>query len=58
MVAARVDGILLTIRLSLTGLPHANESREILGSLGANVLGVVINGVDHRFGSYGSVSPT
>jgi len=53
VVAARVDGVILTIRLSLTGAPHAQQSREILTSLKAKLLGVVINGVSNRSDSYG-----
>jgi capsular exopolysaccharide synthesis family protein len=53
VVAARVDGVLLTIRLSLTGPPHAQQAQEILSSLGANLLGVVINGISNRSTTYG-----
>ena len=45
VVAARADGVFLTIRVSRNGRPDVERAREILNSLGANVLGVVINGV-------------
>jgi capsular exopolysaccharide synthesis family protein len=53
VVAARVDGVLLTLRLSLTDPSHAQQAREILSSLRANVLGVVINGMSNHSHSYG-----
>jgi Mrp family chromosome partitioning ATPase len=56
VVAARVDGVLLTMRLSLTEPAHAQQAREILSSLSANVLGVVINGISNRSNSYGYAS--
>jgi capsular exopolysaccharide synthesis family protein len=45
VVAPRVDGVLLTIRVSKNGRPHAERAKEILSGLGATVLGVVVNGV-------------
>jgi capsular exopolysaccharide synthesis family protein len=45
VVAPRVDGVLLTIRVSKNGKPHAMRAKEILTNLGARVLGVVVNGV-------------
>ena len=45
VVAPRVDGVLLTVRVSRDGRPEAQRAREILGALGAKVLGVVVNGV-------------
>lgn len=50
VVAPRVDGVLLTIRLSKNGRPHAERAKEILGSLGAKILGVVVNGVERGTG--------
>lgn len=46
VVAPRVDGVILTLRLSKSCRPHAERAHEILTSLGANVLGVVLNGLD------------
>src|SRR5262249_28089755 len=55
VVAPRVDGVLLTIRLSRHGRPHAERAKEILGTLGARVVGVVVNGVGRQSGGrYGS----
>lgn len=45
VVAARVDGVILVIRVVKNGQPNAERAREILSTLGANVLGVVVNGV-------------
>jgi succinoglycan biosynthesis transport protein ExoP len=46
VVAPRVDGVLLTIRVAKNGRPAAERAREILANLGANVYGVVVNGID------------
>lgn len=48
VVAPRVDGVILTLRMSHHGRPHAERAKEILNSLGATVLGVVLNGIDPR----------
>ncbi len=45
VVAPRVDGVILAIRVTKNGRPFAERSKEILTSLGANVLGVVVNGL-------------
>jgi capsular exopolysaccharide synthesis family protein len=52
-VAARVDGVLLVIRLSKSGRPHAERAKEILATLGATVLGVVVNGTSRETSSGG-----
>ncbi len=44
VVAPRVDGVVLCIRVTKNGRPYAERAREVLQSLGANVLGVVVNG--------------
>ncbi|MGL4551961.1 MAG: CpsD/CapB family tyrosine-protein kinase, partial [Gemmataceae bacterium] len=44
-VAPRVDGVLLTIRVSKNGRPAAERARDLLTALRINILGVVINGV-------------
>ncbi len=51
VVAARVDGVLLTIRMSRKARPNAMRAREILATLGAKILGVVVNGLDREGGS-------
>jgi capsular exopolysaccharide synthesis family protein len=51
-VAARVDGVLLTFRIHKRARPLAVRAREALASTGANVIGVVVNGVDHEAGGY------
>jgi capsular exopolysaccharide synthesis family protein len=64
VVAPRVDGVLLVIRLSSKARPHAERAREILATLGARVLGVLVNGMDsaghaspYGYGHYGYGSP-
>ena len=44
VVAPRVDGVIMAIRVTKNGRPFAERAKEILTSLGANVLGVVVNG--------------
>lgn len=54
IVAPRVDGVLMVMRVTRNGRPAAEQAAEILGTLGAKVLGVVINGYDPReAGKYG-----
>lgn len=43
-VAPRVDGVLLVFRMTKKARPAAERAREQLALLGANVLGVVVNG--------------
>jgi capsular exopolysaccharide synthesis family protein len=50
VVAPRVDGVILAIRVTKNGRPFAERAKEILGSLGANVLGVVVNGLGSQAG--------
>jgi Mrp family chromosome partitioning ATPase len=50
MVASRVDGVLLTFRLARNSRPAAERAREILATLEAKVLGVVVNAVDSHTG--------
>lgn len=49
-VAPRVDGVLLVVRFSKYARPNARRAKELLASLRAQVLGVVVNG----FGRTGS----
>lgn len=51
VVAPRVDGVILTLRLSKKSGPQAERAREILSSLGVKVIGVVVNGVTTRSGA-------
>jgi capsular exopolysaccharide synthesis family protein len=44
-VAPRVDGVLLTLRISKNGRPAAERARDMLGSLRVQIFGVVVNGV-------------
>lgn len=53
VVAPRVDGIVLLIRVTKYARPHAKRSVEMLESLGANLLGLVINGVGGQRPSLG-----
>jgi capsular exopolysaccharide synthesis family protein len=50
VVAPRVDGVILTISVTKDGRDHAERAREVLGTLEANILGVVVNGTDPEEG--------
>jgi capsular exopolysaccharide synthesis family protein len=55
VVAPRADGVVLVIRLTKHARHDALRATEMLGSLGAETLGVVVNGIGkrkHRYGSY------
>jgi capsular exopolysaccharide synthesis family protein len=52
VVAPRVDGVLLTIRVSKNGRPQAERAKEILVGLGAHIVGVVVNGVGRQRDGY------
>ncbi len=55
VVAPRVDGVILTIRLTKQCGPQAERAREMLSALGAKVVGVVVNGLTRKAGAkYGS----
>jgi capsular exopolysaccharide synthesis family protein len=45
VIAPRVDGLLLVLRVSKNGRPAAERARDILNGLRVESLGVVINGV-------------
>jgi capsular exopolysaccharide synthesis family protein len=45
VVVPRVDGVLLVVRMNKGGRPPAERARELLATLQANVLGVVLNGL-------------
>jgi len=45
VVAPRVDGVLMTMRVTKNGRPIAERARDILISLGAKPLGIIVNGV-------------
>ncbi len=55
VVAGRVDGLFLTIRLTRKGRPDAERAREILTGLNVKVFGVVVNGLTR--GAGGIYSP-
>jgi capsular exopolysaccharide synthesis family protein len=48
VVAPRVDGVILAIRLSKRSGPQAERARDILATLGVKVIGVVVNGVNKQ----------
>jgi capsular exopolysaccharide synthesis family protein len=48
VVAPRVDGVILAIRLSKRSGPQAERAKDILATLGVKVIGVVVNGVNKR----------
>lgn len=45
IVAPRVDGLILTIRIAKNGRPAAERARDLLTGLKVNCIGVVVNGV-------------
>jgi capsular exopolysaccharide synthesis family protein len=47
-IAVRADGVLLALQIRRKAKPSAQRAVEILTELGANVLGVVVNGVGWR----------
>ncbi len=57
-IAPRVDTVVLVTRLKKSARKTAARAREILGSLGANIIGVVVNGVNpgkgygYQYGKY------
>jgi capsular exopolysaccharide synthesis family protein len=54
VVAPRVDGVLLTLRLGKHVRPLAERARDLLGTLGVRIFGVVVNALDVRSqGGYG-----
>jgi capsular exopolysaccharide synthesis family protein len=53
VVATRVDGTVLTVRITKNGRPGVIRAKDILDSLGARMLGVVVNGTGDRSQSYG-----
>jgi capsular exopolysaccharide synthesis family protein len=55
VVTPCVDGIYLTVRLTKNARPQAERAKEILATLGAKVLGVVVNGMTRagEVGGYG-----
>jgi capsular exopolysaccharide synthesis family protein len=57
VVAARVDAVFLTIRLQKNSRNSATRAAEILGSIGATLAGVVVNGAgakkSYGYGKYG-----
>jgi capsular exopolysaccharide synthesis family protein len=69
VVAARVDGVLLTLHISKDNRHDAEQAQAVLSAMGVNLLGVVVNGVpqdgaDYGYGfdygnrqEYGHVSP-
>jgi capsular exopolysaccharide synthesis family protein len=52
VVTPRVDGVLLTLRLTKNGRPDAERAKGILDTLGAPVLGCVVNGMAARGQGY------
>lgn len=48
IIAPRVDGVLLTIRISKNGGPAAIHAKEMLDSVGGVILGVVVNDVEEN----------
>ena len=51
-IASRVDGVLLVLRITKDGRPEAVQAKQLLTSVGAQMLGVVVNGW-HQASGYG-----
>ena len=47
-IAARADGVLIALQIRRKVKPSATRTIELLSELGANILGVVVNGVGWR----------
>lgn len=54
-VAPRVDGVLLVFRLTKNSRPAAEQARDALSAVGAEILGVVVNASSNRSHRYGGV---
>jgi succinoglycan biosynthesis transport protein ExoP len=54
VVAPRVDGVLLNIRVSKNSRPDAERAKEVLSTLGATMIGVVVNAVSPDGAGYGA----
>jgi Mrp family chromosome partitioning ATPase len=52
-VAARVDGVLLTLRIRKGCQAVSKRALEMLNGVEANVLGTIVNGVDEKSGFRG-----
>ena len=53
VVAQRVDAVLMVFQISKQARPSAERAREQLVDMGANLMGVVINGTSAHGGEYG-----
>lgn len=60
VIASQVDGVVMVFRMTKNARPVAERTREQLGALGANLLGVVVNGsssgrgyADYNYGGSG-----
>lgn len=51
-VAARVDGVLLALRIKKNVKLSASRAKEVLDSVGANIMGIVVNGAGMVQGTY------
>lgn len=52
IISASVDGYVLVLRAGKSGRKMAKHAAELLSSVGASPLGLVINGVTNAWGSY------
>ena len=53
VVASRVDGVVLTIRINKNSRVQARQAKDLLASLGSNLLGVFVNGTPNKNSAYG-----
>lgn len=54
VVAPRADGVILVLRMSKKARPAAVRARELLAAVGANVIGVAVNGIGGKSNEYGA----
>lgn len=52
VVGSRVDGVILVVSAGSATRPAVIQAKEALQSVKANILGVVLNQVDHKSGDY------
>ena len=53
VVAQRVDGVIMVFKINKKARPQAERAREQLADMGANLLGIVVNGVGTSLDQYG-----
>ena len=52
ILAQKVDGVLLVVKANTTKKDSVIESKNLLDKVGANILGIVLNGAENTAGKY------